>query len=210
VEAEVGDTVTFIIDVEDADTEEPSVRWTWNGELIGTGEELPMMFGARDVGEGKLVVEVEDGVGNDSAEWAVTVTVPNLPPTVSIRTDGGYESIVAGTQLNLVAVVEDEDVDNLTVRWSVDGSLAGTGLEYTYYAPESRVGDTVLMQVSVYDGEHTATDSISYNIITQKAPDNPPGPEVPWGTVFAIAVVLVIVVILAVTAYLRTRPGHQG
>jgi hypothetical protein len=210
VTAEVGDTVEFLIEVEDADTEDPSIRWTWNGDLVGTGEELPLMFGTRDVGEGHLLVVVDDGVGNDSVEWTVTVTVPNLPPTVSIRSDSDGDHIEEGTTLTLLAEVEDEDVENLTVRWSVDGSPAGSGLEFTYSAPGSRVGDSVVFQVSVDDGEHRVTDTVSFDLISQKDPTNGPGPEFPWGTVFAIAVVLIVVGILAVTAYLRTRPGRQG
>jgi hypothetical protein len=156
------------------------------------------------------MVVVDDGVGSASAEWTVTVNVPNLPPTVTIRWVPDSDTITEGSTLTLTAEVDDEDVENLTVRWAMDGSPAGTGLEFTYVPPASRVGDEVVFLVSVDDGEHTATDTVSYNVIAQNDEDNPPGDEFPWGTVFALAVVLVVVGMLAVTAYLRTRPGRQG
>ncbi|UCC92240.1 MAG: hypothetical protein JSW25_06080, partial [Thermoplasmata archaeon] len=123
----VGDSLTFTVEVEDADTADPTIRWTWNGDPVGIGDELPMIFGERDVGEGSLVVVVDDGIGEDSREWTVTVEVPNEPPTVSIDFPLDDIELFLGTSYTLTAIVEDEDVGSLTIRWSVDGSPVGTG-----------------------------------------------------------------------------------
>ncbi|MCK5414575.1 MAG: hypothetical protein KAJ35_04250 [Thermoplasmata archaeon] len=207
VSAMVGDTVTFSIFFQDADTPDPNIRWTWNGDLVGTGEVLPMMFGDRDEGDGTLLVVVDDGIGNDSVEWSVTVTIPNRPPTVSIDSPGDGAEIPREKIMVFRAEVDDEDVANLTVRWSVDGSPVGTGIEYDYSV--TRTGRLVI-GVSVSDGEYTVSDTSTIEIWE---PTESPGHRddaFPWGTVL-IALLLAGVIILTVAFFLlRTRPGRQG
>lgn len=203
VSAMVGDTVTFSIEFQDADTPEPTIGWTWNGVLVGSGEELPMMFGARDEGEGTLLVVVDDGIGNDSVEWRVTVTVPNQPPTVYIESpEDGSVRIQDGLDPVLFkAVVDDEDVANLTVRWSVDGSPVGTGVEYEYSG--TRTGRLVI-GVSVSDGEYTVTDTSTIEMVE---PGKSPGHSddaFPWGTLL-VALLIAAVIILTIVSFLSRR-----
>lgn len=199
VSAEVGETVTFTVDVEDADTPEPNFQWTWNGDLVGSGQVLPMLFGARDVGEGTVRVVVDDGVGNDSEEWSVTVEVPNEAPTVEIVAPLDGANVTLGEPLTLRAVVDDEDLEGLDVRWSVDGTDLGEGLELQY-TPTTE--GQVVFQVTAFDGELTATDSITINVLkggtTEGTEDT-----FPWGTVFAIVLILVIVVLVVVYSVTR-------
>ncbi|NIU50540.1 MAG: hypothetical protein GWN74_15980, partial [Thermoplasmata archaeon] len=99
---------------------------------MGSDEELPLLFGQRDVGEGVLVVVVDDGIGNDTAHWDVNVTVPNEPPSVQIvRVPNGSPPTV-GMPYTMYADVHDDDLGSLTVRWTVDGSPVGSGLDLTY------------------------------------------------------------------------------
>ena len=204
VAAMVGDTVTFSIEVQDADTPEPTIGWTWNGVLVGSGEELPMMFGARDEGMGTLRVVVDDGIGNDSAEWTVTVTVPNQPPTVHIESPENGTKVALGETLTFKAVVEDEDVDNVTVRWSVDGSPVGTGVEFVF--TPTRTGQLII-GVSVSDGEYTVSDTS--NIEVERPEPTNHGNPFPWGTLL-IALVLAAVIILVLVVLLLKRMPKPG
>jgi len=206
VSASVGDTVTFSIEVQDADTSDPTIRWTWEGALVGSGEELPMMFGARDVGVGRLRVVVDDGIGNDSEEWTVTVTVPNEPPTVSIDFPSDGSKVLLGDTITFKAIVSDEDVDNLTVRWSVDGSPVGVGPEHDFTL--ARVG-TLVIQASVSDGEHTVTDTVSVEV---EEPEDPPGngDGSSLGSVWIALVLVAVIIAVMVLVFLRTRPDRQG
>ncbi|MCK5251994.1 MAG: hypothetical protein KAQ96_03560, partial [Thermoplasmata archaeon] len=153
------------------------------------------------------MVVVDDGIGNDSVEWTVTVTIPNRPPTVSIDSPGDGAEIAREDILVFRAEVDDEDVANLTVRWSVDGSPVGTGIEYDYSVTRS---GRLVIGVSVSDGEYTVSDTSTIEIVE---PTESPGHRddaFPWGTVL-IALLLAGVIILTVAFFLlRRRPGRQG
>jgi hypothetical protein len=206
VSALVGDTVLFMVEVQDTDTIDPPISWTWNGDLVGSGEELPMMFGARDVGEGTLRVLVSDGIGNDTGEWTVTVTEPNLPPQVTILSPGDGSSFQVDEVIPLKAEVDDDGVASLTVRWLVDGALIGTGLEVDYAA--LREGP-ISVQVSVLDGEHTQTETV--NIVVKGPDDSPEGEGIADSGWFPMALALILIGVVAVVAMmaLRMRRGPQ-
>ncbi len=201
VEAEVGDTVTFSVDVEDADTPEPNIRWTWNGDLVGSGEDLPFMFGQRDVGEGVLVVIVDDGIGNDSTEWSVNVSVPNSPPAVQIVRIEDSGAPTVGRPYYLMADVHDDDIASLTVSWTIDGSPAGSGFDLTF-TPD-RAG-SVVVEVTVDDGEYTDSDSLTMDV--RKAGDEDPDDgSSGLGGLWIPLVLAVVIVIVMVLVFLRTR-----
>jgi hypothetical protein len=205
VSAMVGDTVTFTIDVEDADTNDPNIVWTWNGDVMGSGEELPMRFGDRDEGTGTLRVEVDDGMGNDFVQWSVTVTVPNEPPTVYIESPPDGVEMTLGESLMLRAVVDDEDVDGLTVRWSVDGSPVGNGLEVNF--TPSMEGQMVV-SVTVSDAEYDVSASSTITVNRKEPTDTP---EEPSSSGLWIAMVMIALILLTmVVVYIRTRPDRQG
>ncbi len=206
VEAEVGDTVRFSIEFEDADTPEPTVRWFWKGDLVGSGEELPLLLGQRDVGVGLLLVVVDDGIGNDTAEWEVNVTVPNEPPTVEIGrvSDSGWPTV--GVKLNFFANVEDEDPGSLTILWTIDGTPVGGGFDLSWTPTEA---GPATIEVAVDDGEYTASDSLEVTV--REAPDDDDdGDTSGIGGLWIPLVLVLVIVVVMVLVYLRTRPGRQG
>jgi hypothetical protein len=205
VTALVGDTVTFTIVVQDVDTPDPTIQWTWNEALVGSGEQLPMMFGTRDVGDGVLRVEVSDGIGNDSVQWAVTVAVPNQPPTVSIGHPLDGAEVVIGEDVQLEALVDDEDVDVLTVQWSVDGTLIGNESDIKYTTVTTGTQEFLVI---VSDGEFTATDSITIVVIPKTPTDLPE--ETSSFNLWIPLVMITLIIIAMVVVYVRTRPDRQG
>jgi hypothetical protein len=204
--ASVGDTVIFSIDVEDADTAEPDIRWLWNGDLVGSGEELPMLFGARDTGTGHLLVVVDDGVGNDTVEWDVNVTVPNKPPSVQIQrvADSGWPTV--GVAVYLKAGLHDDDIQSLTITWTVDGSPEGYGPDLSYTPTDA---GEVVVTVTVDDGEFTDSDSLTMDVRPAPDDDDDDG-SAETGGLWIPLLLMVAIVVVMVLVYLRTRPGRQG
>ncbi len=203
--AKVGDTVTFSIGFNDADTPDPDIRWTWNGDLVGTSDTLPMFFGARDVGDGILVAEVDDGVANDTARWEVNVTVPNEAPWVQLKfvADGPVPTV--GVPYTFTAEVHDDDLASVTISWTVNGSPVA-GSEQLKYTP-TEVG-TIVVVVSVDDGEFNASDSRTLDV---REPTGDDETEDASGGGLWVALVLVLaIVVVMLLVFLRTRPGRQG
>ena len=82
-------------------------------------------------------------------------------------------------------------------------------MTFFYEPSRSQVGEEVGFLVSVSDGEYTVTDSVTY-VVTDHETSDPPGDPFPWGTVFAVALVLVIVAGIMVALFVKRRPGRQG
>ena len=204
ISAYVGDTLTFSVEVRDADTPDPEIHWEWNGVLVGTGDELPMLFGAVDEGGNSLVVKVSDGVGSDLESWVVNVAVLDLPPTVTIVSPVNGSTFKVGEVLTLEAEVDDEDLASLEVRWSVDGSPVGSGTEISYQA--AREG-TLEVEVTVSDGVHDVNATVSVTVEAEEEGSGG-GDGGSWTGWLVIALVLAALVVMLVLV-LRKRPGPQ-
>lgn len=205
VDAEVGDTMTFMVEVEDADTAQPFITWTWRGNVVGTGNKAVILFGAEDVGTFELTVMVSDGVGSDGHAWNVTVKVPDLPPSANIGSPGNGTNMNVGDKITFTAVVDDEDPVNLSVRWFVDGSPVGTGVQVEYTA--SREG-TIDIQLKVSDGKSEVTDSVSVEVDGEDDAGPADGSASgPWPYVVPALILLGIVVVILVLRARRDRTG---
>ena len=198
VNAMVGDTVSFTVEVEDADTPEPTHTWTWRGVLVGTGDELHLVLGIDDVGEGKVRIEVTDGVGVAFHEWDLIVTVPNEPPSVVMDSPLDGSKWSEGKAIPLRALVDDEDVEGLSIRWFVDGSPIGTGAEGEYIS--NRVG-SLIIQVMVSDGVLSVTESASIQVTAAK--DQEGGDVISDDNTMLILILVVAAIIVILFMILR-------
>ena len=204
----VADTVTFTVEVQDADTPDPSHKWYWKDLLVGTQSDLDLTLGVADAGEGKVRVEVSDGVGAAVHEWDLTVTIPNEPPEVTMTSpiDGSKGKV--GEAITLSVTVYDEDPGNLTVRWFVDGSPVATGTDGSY--TPSREGSLVI-QVTVSDGEHDVTRSIDVDVRASDDPSNGDGiSDDNTLLILILAVALMVGVLLVVIRASRKRDGPEN
>lgn len=204
VSALVGDTVSFTVEVQDADTPEPTMTWTWRGTVVGTGDELHLFLGTVDAGEGKVRLEVTDGVGVDFYEWDLNVTVPNMPPSVVMDSPLEGSKWTEDNAIPLRALVDDEDVDGLSIRWFMDGTPIGTGAEDMYIP--SRAG-TLVIQVTVTDGEHSVSESVSVQVT---ASEDPEGGDVISGDNTMLILVLVVAVIIVILFMIVRAGGEKG
>jgi hypothetical protein len=207
-EGAVGTFIEFIVEVEDADTPQPSVTWTWNGDLVGNKAQLLFPLSIDEVGANHMLVFVGDGIGNDSYEWTVDVYKPNLAPRANITSPLNGWTVERGETVSLsVDILDDQEPNTIEVRWFVDGSPVGTGWETAYTAV--RVGELTI-QVNVFDGEHYATDSVSLKV---RLPSDDDGGGIVGGGsasgwLFLIVLGLGIAGLIAVVV-VRRRHGPQ-
>ncbi len=208
VEALAGDTVTFTVEVADADTVGPQVIWTWLGSQVGTGTQLAMTFTEEDEGEGVLEVNVSDGVGFDASSWTVTVTVPNEPPGVDITSPRDGDRFLVGDTVHMTCQVVDEEVPSLSVEWSMDGSVVGMGTEVDHVVSYN---GTLVIQVSAYDGEHTTMRSVTIDVDLPRGPGDGDGDDDDElaGWLFLLVLLVLLVAGLGALWRVRTRRGPR-
>jgi hypothetical protein len=200
VEAIIGDTVTFTVEVEDADTPAPEVKWTWRGSNAGFGPRLELTFTTDDTGEQLLEVEVTDGEGLDVRTWTVTVLVPNEPPGITIVEPLDGQDFEVGDTIRLECDVSDEDPESADVSWTVDGTLVGTGTVGEFIALTE---GPVVVQVTVFDGKHTTTRSVTIDVHPQIRPHQQEEDDQLMAWLFLV--VLIVLLVAGITALWRVR-----
>lgn len=135
-----------------------SFDWDFGDGNTGTGVnpshtyDIPTAYTA--------VVRVTDDLGNtDMASMEISVTAPNLPPTV-----GPTATPVNGTaplEIQFAANAADPEYDPLTYTWDLgDGNSSNEPSPiHTYYNP-----GTYVAQVTVSDGEFYVSDTVTVSV----------------------------------------------
>jgi hypothetical protein len=195
VTAFVGDVLTFSVETSDTDTPDLSFTWLARGVLVGTGASLELPLGADDEGTWNVTVEVSDGVGSDAHMWNVLVEVPNLPPSVTIVSPANGSDATRGLLIYLECDIDDEDPDNVTVRWLVDGSPVASGRIANYKA--SREGQLVI-RASASDGPSTGWAEVVVEVTSEEE-------EMEWDGLLPVLLLVAVLVVVLVAVGLRFR-----
>ena len=108
--------------------------------------------------------------GEDGAEAEVVVHVVNVndaPVIVSISPDNGT-TYREGKTVTFTVVATDEEGDDLTVTWVLDGKTLGTGttIDYKELKPGTRI-----VKVRIFDGTETTEDEIT--LVIKKDEEGP-------------------------------------
>jgi|GEM_PF-5345983 len=140
---------TFSVTATDPDGD--TLTYTWyvdDVEISGqTGTSYTTQWPAEGVHT--VRVDISDGSWTVSREWTVTVTAPNLAPTITASSPSDPVSIEGGNSQTFSVTATDPDGDTLTYTWYVDGSQVGTNSNsYTYTAPGTAGTHTVKVVVS--------------------------------------------------------------
>lgn len=162
-----GLTCTWTFSDADGDPDRSTVEWYVDGALVAGGPELPPANGVRgDLVE--CIVTPDDGITAGSPVTA-SITLDNAPPTV---VDVAVEPDPAFTDSELSCVYTfldlDEDPDESSVEWFVDGSSEGTGA--TLPAGTAVKGQTVECTVLPDDGLDTGDEVTASRVIENALP----------------------------------------
>ncbi|MDP3790726.1 MAG: FG-GAP-like repeat-containing protein [Candidatus Omnitrophota bacterium] len=169
----IGEIVQFGIIAYDPTGGALTFKWFLNSVQVKSvsGFKSSLIFIVPRIGENIIEARVENGTGNDSVYWDVSVGVTqNRPPQII-----GYEpqeSAInidpnAGGAFNFAVTASDPDVgDSISYTWKFDDNVlsSGAALSSSAFAGSASVGNHAL-QVSVSDGHNAAvTRSWTINI----------------------------------------------
>ncbi|NDV92213.1 tandem-95 repeat protein [Alteromonas sp. 345S023] len=175
-----GKSTTITAQASDIDSDTLTYSWAQTGgtEVVISGETTSAInIQAPYVSEESqltFVLSVSDGELTTDSLVEVTLLNDNNPPELSIEAPA---EVNEGATVEVVASYSDVDNDELTVEWKqtsgpqVDiAQVEGTTL--TFDAPEVSADETFTFEVSVADGEHTITESVS--VVVRNVEVTPP------------------------------------
>src|SRR4029077_13992299 len=107
-----------------------SVAFFANGVSIGSDPSSPFSISWSPAASGSYsltaVATDNQGATTTSAAVAVTVTLPNVPPTASLTAPANGAVVSAGVALTLTASASDSDGTVTSVAFQVNGSTIAT------------------------------------------------------------------------------------
>ena len=166
------ETTTVRASAFDPDCDPLTYTWTsTGGKVTGTGDTAT--FDATGVAPGKYTVtaSVTDGRHPPvTCSSEITVIKKNVAPTIECSPKD--VSITAGESTTLTAKATDENNDKLTYKWTVDGQPVAADAPTMTFGSEGRKPGTYKVEVTVNDGELTATCTISVTV--RERPNRPP------------------------------------
>lgn len=148
VTVEETDIVEVVPDAEDPDEDPITLRYS---EPLDANGRWQTDFG--DEGSYKATVTVSDGELEASQTFNVTVLRKNRPPRiVSSTPDQNQLTIDETDSIRFSITADDEETDDLDIRWLVDDKENATGKIFTYQTDYDSEGITIIT-VLVSDGE---------------------------------------------------------
>jgi hypothetical protein len=102
----------------------------------------------------------------------ITAYSIDLAPTLEIVPDPADTTILEGESINFTVIPHDEDVENLTIEWSVDGVTIGgwDELYYNYTADHASAGVHMLSVKATDKGGWSTANSLPFNVIDVNRP----------------------------------------
>ncbi|MEW6070592.1 MAG: Ig-like domain-containing protein, partial [Candidatus Thermoplasmatota archaeon] len=160
------DSIEFAVDCIDSDNDTLFINWSVNNVLKYSGRTTPSAytFNTDYKSSGDYIVEVNisDSCDSISLKWLVRVKNVNRAPTAAfspLLPVGEYRNITAYTyEIFSIESVSDEDEDNLTITWRVNGKVMKVTVirevpgsdKYTH---EFREGGLWNVSVEIFDGK---------------------------------------------------------
>ena len=128
-----GDTVTFTITAKDPEGHTLTYAWYIDGGLLRdeTLPRLEFVTHFNDQGGHLLRVVVSDGSEEAWYNWSILVENVNRPPTLTVNRPKDGETFEEGSNIVFEALATDPDEEALSVQWTEDGKVIGTGFAFT-------------------------------------------------------------------------------
>jgi len=168
----VGEYVNFSCKAGDPDDDNITYKWIFDGETVGFGQNYTYYAREKDLGSHTLTVEVSDGNLTASNSWALNVI---RTPITSISVSdqyifGGYDNEIQINITNNIWVGTVRVVINVPQylvlignnTWIFKNISKGEmiSIDITIYSPESLIGQTMQITLSVSYSDEFGT---SYN-----------------------------------------------
>lgn len=171
----VGSVVPVTATASDSDGTVTSVAFYANGTLIGTVTAAPyaVNWTASPAGTYSLTAVAKDNAGLSTTSAAVSITVTNIPPSVSITSPSAGAQFIAPATITITATASDSDSTIARVDFYADGALIGTatGSPYTVTWTTSVAGPHSLTAKATDNvGLSTTSSAVSVSVV----PDAPP------------------------------------
>lgn len=183
IDVSEGKSATLTAQASDVDSDTISYSWVQSSgpEVVISGETSnTFTIDAPYVSEeSKLtfVLSVSDGDLTTDTLVEVTVLNDNNAPELTLE---GPASVDEGDAVDVIATYSDADNDDLTIEWT---QTSGTQVDMTqiegatlsFMAPQVTANETLSFEVSVADGEHKTTQSVS--VLVRNVEPTPPAPS---------------------------------
>jgi hypothetical protein len=151
----------------------PAFSWTIDDAPAGTGPRWTFTPAASDVGRHRVRVTVTDGGRVASRTWVVRVRPPAPPRILAAVPTAGDVEAVRGDPVRLrIEATPGSAPERLDTRWSVDGSPAAEGGEFTF----RRDVPGVSVVRAIVTGEHGGTVGRAWRISVHERPPEPTAP----------------------------------
>jgi C1A family cysteine protease len=164
-----GTTQVFSADAYDADGDALSFSWKLDGAGVGiTVNYMSYSPTAADAGAHTIEITVSDGKGGTvSQTWAVTVTVPATPP--SITTQPASVTVTTGQTATFSVVAAG--TDPLSYQWYKNGAAVSGATSASYTTPATTTADSgAKFKVVVTNSAGSATSSEATLTVNKATP----------------------------------------
>ncbi|MDI6708071.1 MAG: hypothetical protein QME47_03180, partial [Candidatus Thermoplasmatota archaeon] len=195
-------SLEFAIDCIDIDNDTIFINWSVNGILRYSSKIAPSTFifntDYKSSGDYIVEVNVSDCYDYILIKWLVKVKNVNRAPTAifsPMLLTGEYLNITAPKyQTFVIESLSDEDDDNLTIVWRVNGEVIVHAKNATHYTHLFTEGGLWNVSVEIFDGE---TRILNYWLVNVHVEPSPTPPTFELG-IAACAVLTAILIILSI------------
>ncbi|WP_064603017.1 hypothetical protein [Photobacterium sp. J15] len=174
-------SVTAMVNDKETATDKLSVRWTISGvdaPVLPQGKTLswtiPSTVPASSI---TLTAEVSDGEATKTSSRVIRIKPANKAPVVTLS---GGDNVQSGQSVEILANLQDETPEQVTLNWQVTGSVNGKALTFEKLSkekirislPRTAVAGSAQINVTANDGEASsvATRTLTWRAYTNSSP----------------------------------------
>lgn len=167
ISMDAGSTRTFSIKVTDPDGDPVTIKWYVDGRKQSSeGATFSYTPEEAAIGNHEIKLTASDGEASKSHTWTVSVKeVNHAPEIVDTTPSTQFLMMNEDETMQFSADVYDEDGDEITFRWTLDGLLVGSSTFYTFIADEDSVGRHEI-KVTVSDGEFDISTNWTVDVLS--------------------------------------------
>jgi len=164
-----GSAIALAATASDTDGTVSRVEFYADGAKLGEDTSAPYSFSwsGATVGSHTLTAVAYDNAGasKTSTGVGITVTAPNVAPTVALTSPAAGQSYVQGSAIALAATASDTDGTVSRVEFYADGAKLGEDLSapYSFSWTGAKVGSHTLTAVA-YDNAGASKTSVAVNV----------------------------------------------